>query len=211
MTLDYVPPLGNLRVVSGEDPAIDAALTGGKNLGQYMRVRDLSVLTFKPGARPVYYTLREMPDLAYSWVEEAPSLPEKLIRVLEACLVSIENATDAKGDQRPGIYTLETMEQAHLGCSLAGRAQFLPLIQPRGVRWELGHLAHWRSELHPKARCACEMLPGSLRRISARFSDAETIAQLQAIRQAQQKHDETQELPGNATATESDSTVPATP
>lgn len=209
MTRDYCPPLGNLRVVSGEDPAIDAARTGGKNLRLYMETRDDTLLVFRPGAHPVWYTLREMPELAYGWVEEAPSTAQKLVRVLECCLVSIENPTTAEGEQKLGLHTLRTIEEAHIGCALSARTEFLPMIRPRGVVWELGHLAHWRSELHPKARSAYEMLPGSLRRISARFSDAETIAQLQAIRLEQQKIEPPSDETSGVTATES-ATAPST-
>lgn len=210
MSRDYVPPLGNLRVVSGEDPAIDAARTGGKNLGLYMQTRDDTLLTFRPGAHPVWYTLREMPELAYGWVEEAPSTAQKLVRVLECCLVSIENPTTADGEQKLGLHTMRTIEEPHVGCALAARAEFLPMIRPRGVVWELGHLAHWRSELHPKARSVYEMLPGSVRRISARYSDAETVAQLQAIKLEQTKTEPPSEPTSDAIATEN-STVPATP
>lgn len=208
---DYVPPLGPLRVCSGEDPAIDVVVTGGTNLSRYMETRDESVLTFKPGAKPVWYTLREMPELAYAWVEEAGAATEKLLRTLEVCLVSIENATDATGEQQPGVYTLRTIDQAYIGCAAASRAEFLPFIRPRGVAWELGHLAHWRSELHPKARRVCEMLPGSRRRISAGFSDAETVERLRELKQQTKGNEDASDPTGNATATESDTAGLETP
>lgn len=208
---DHVPPLGTLRVVSGEDPAIDVVATGGTNLRLYMTTRDERALVFKPGATPTWYTLRDMPELAYVWCEEAPTPAQKLIRALEACLVAIENPVKADGSQSMGVHTLQSIERPDLGCSLVSRGDFLPMIRPRGAWWEMGHLAFWRSELSPKARFACEMLPGSLRRICARFSDAETIRAFQALALQQQKSDAPSAETGDATATESGGASPATP
>lgn len=202
-----ISPLGTLRVVSVQDPALDLAAMQGVGVRAYLDTRDPVHLRFLPGLEreATWYTLRPLTRAALNrFVEEASGNDrERWRRALAACLVRVENAVDLEtGQTQPGAWeptkTVDATE--HLGCRIVSDADLERYVATDDAIEELGLLCYARAKLHPKERRGCGLPPGSDKRTAARLLRAEAKARdaVQTASRAQQSA-----VTGSATATAS--------
>lgn len=147
-------PLGPLRVVRAHPKALDPAIdvkAMGKDLDEYRRTRDESLLKFHDGMQPVWFELRPLPaSYAYEALDN-PAIQGRL-RDVVACRAGLTRVLLPNGDvlAPDPKQTVQTM----FDFDLAGEEWIDRLVRKFGGHTpvEMGRIAHERAMLPEEAR-----------------------------------------------------------
>lgn len=171
-----ISPLGNIRVVSAGDPALDLGKMGDLGMAGYLRTRDPKWLKFRPGREneATWYTLRPITRAALNRYVEGANANDRAryMCALAACLVRVENRVNHEtGDTIPGPWEPVKVSDATstLGTKIVDDSEIEAVAAADDHIEEMGHLAFSRGKLHPKERRGFGLPPGSDSRISAKF------------------------------------------
>lgn len=176
-----ISPLGNIRVVSIQDPALDLAAMEGEPMRMYLRTRDPKWLRFIPGSETdaTWYTLRPLTSQAMSYVEDAGTEHQKYTTALACSLARVENRVNREtGEIIREPWEPQKLRDATstLGCKVVEESEIHRAVAMHDHIEEMGHLAYMRGKLHPKERRGCGLPRGSDARGSARFLAAVAMA-----------------------------------
>jgi hypothetical protein len=85
------------KTVSTLDPAIDHERMTRKAMAEYVKTRDMKHLMFRPGMEPTVYTLRQVPQDLWLWVESGDEDAAKFARAFRASLRTVTNMLNEDG------------------------------------------------------------------------------------------------------------------
>lgn len=94
--------MSEFKTVSANDPAIDRERMTKKQMHDFATTREMRHLVLKPGAKPITFTLREIPHRDYiRWVNSPDNEHEKYERAFECALASVDNLPNKDGTTLP--------------------------------------------------------------------------------------------------------------
>lgn len=181
-----ISPLGNIRVVSIQDPALDFAAMEGEPMRMYIRTRDPKHLRFLPGreTEATWYTLRPLTQAAKSYVEDMPTEWQRWMAAVSCSLKRVENRVNHEtGETIPGSWEPENTRDvtSSLGCKVVRDEDIHTVVAMHDHIEEMGHLVYRRGKLHPKERRAFGLPRGSDLRGSERFLAAVDAAKAKRL------------------------------
>ncbi len=176
-----------LRTVRTYDPAIDTVAVTWDVLIKFAHERDMTLLTYLPGATPVTFVIRRISASLWEWVEQAIGDRERQTRAFRAAVVAVENLAVDGGSRINWVSSVQTNTQTahHVAMSEVDLEQFAP-----ADRYEIGEVAYLQSffpkdiapryRLPPSSALVSDLMRVSLSVVSSPVAAAPSSAEPKA-------------------------------